>query len=411
MLALETSIQQWVKVELETLRINDLVSGLPEVGRTLARRVGIQLLDRVQDLLFERLQVRRAEIVCERCGVVHRAGEGTLLRRGSRLRRLKTSIGVLEFGLRQLTCRDCRRTWSPFAQWLGLRPRQRVSEELQRKLVEWVTELSYAKTCAIGGEWLGATLTPKTLHRVVQERGARVRFTPAAECRVALADGTKVPAGRSERGCEIRFTLQLLGREEKHGRPRVRKRIAGWSVGAGPWSRAIPTGVASEAIVTDREQGLAELMAREHPGVFHGICEWHLGHTLDHMLLLDRVKNEERKRRVAELARLLWGGATLRARRFRALCAELEPYGNARTMLRNIAAYVLSPRRPPERTTSVIEREMREINRRTDVGARWSVPGVDHLLRLRHAKRINPDDFDRVWSDVRTPAFHLVPLA
>ena len=79
-------------------------------------------------------------------------------------------------------------------------------------------------------------------------------------------------------------------------------------------------------------------------------------------------------------------------------------------MLSNVASYVTSARRPSERTTSVIEREMREINRRTDVGARWSEPGVDRLLRLRHSKRINPDDFDRVWSTVHRPALHLVPL-
>jgi hypothetical protein len=36
-----------------------------------------------------------------------------------------------------------------------------------------------------------------------------------------------------------------------------------------------------------------------------------------------------------------------------------------------------------ERTTSVIEREMREINRRSDVGVRWSESGIDNLLRLR----------------------------
>lgn len=82
----------------------------------------------------------------------------------------------------------------------------------------------------------------------------------------------------------------------------------------------------------------------------------------------------------------------------------------AHTMLRNVADYVLSQRRPSERTTSVIEREMREINRRADVGARWSEPGIDRLLRLRHSKRINPDDFDRVWSAVQKPALHLVPL-
>ena len=411
MLTLETSIQQLVKVELESFRINDVVSGLPGLGRALALQVGAQLLDRVQEFLFEDVRARCVEIVCERCGVVHLAGGGTLLRRGGRPRKLKTSSGVLVFELRQLTCRDCRRTWSPFAQWLGLKPRQRVSEELERKLVEWVTELSYAKTCAIGGEWLGATLTPRTLHRCVQHRGSQVQFTPAAECDVALADGTKVPAGTGERGCEIRFALQILGREAHHGRSRVLKRIASWSVGAGPWNRAIPAGIARHAVITDREQGLSEAMQQEHPGVFHGMCEWHLGRSLEHYLLLDGIKNRDRKHRVAQLARIVWGPASEREVGLRKLRNALRGCRNASTMLRNVEPYLTSNQRPAERTTSVIEREMREINRRTDVGARWSVPGVDHLLRLRHSKRINPDDFDRVWSTVRKTEFRTVPLA
>ena len=411
MLALETSIQQLVKVELKSFRINDLISGLPALGRELALEAAADLIEQLQEQQFAAVQAGLREVVCERCGVVHSGAGGTLLRRGSRTRKLKTSSGVLVFDLRQLTCGDCRRTWSPFADWLGLKPRQRVAEELERKLVEWVTEYSYAKTCAIGGAWLGGTLSPKTLHRVVQQRGSQVRFTPAAECRVALADGTKVPAGKGARGCEIRFSLQILGRDEHHGRSRVLKRIAGWSVGAGPWSRAIPAGIATEAIVTDREKGLAELMQREHPALSHGMCEWHVGHSFDHFLLLDRVKNEERKQRVAELGRLVWGPASERAAAFQELREAVKNYPQASTMLRNVAAYVLSDYRHSERTTSIIEREMREINRRTDVGARWSESGVDHLLRLRHSKRINPDDFNRVWSTVRQPTFRSVPLA
>jgi hypothetical protein len=386
------------------------MSGLPELGRALALQAAAQMLDQLQDSLFDAVQAAQDEVVCERCGVVHIGGGGTLLRRGSRPRKLKTSSGVLVFALHQLTCRDCRRTWSPFVLWLGLKLRQRVSEELERKLVEWVTELSYAKTCRIAGEWLGGTLSPKTLHRFVQERGAAVCFTAAPVCAVALADGTKVPAGKSERGCEIRFCMQILGRDEHHGRSRVLKRIAGWSVGAGPWSRAIPAGVASDAIVTDREKGLAELMRKEHPGVFHGTCEWHLGHTLDHLLLLDKVKNEDRKRHVAELNRIVWGPASTRPRAYQQLCDVLQACGNAHTMLQHVSSYLLSDRRPAERTTSVIEREMREINRRTDVGARWSILGVDHLLRLRHSQRINPDDFNRVWNVIQKPAFETVPL-
>jgi len=152
-------------------------------------------------------------------------------------------------------------------------------------------------------------------------------------------------------------------------------------------------------------------MSKEHPGVFHGACEWHLGHSLDHQLLLDGVKNRERKQRVAKLNELVWGPAEKRAAAFQTLCNALRSHPHASAMLRNVASYILSNRRPPERTTSVIEREMREINRRTDVGRRWSISGVDHLLRLRHSKRLNPDDFERVWSNARKASFQLVPLS
>jgi len=114
---------------------------------------------------------------------------------------------------------------------------------------------------------------------------------------------------------------------------------------------------------------------------------------------------------VAQLNQLVWGPAEKRAAAFQTLRNALRSHGHAAAMLRNVASYVLSPHRPSERTTSVIEREMREINRRTDVGRRWSIPGIDHLLRLRHSKRLNPDDFERVWSSVRKAVIQLVPLS
>ena len=106
----------------------------------------------------------------------------------------------------------------------------------------------------------------------------------------------------------------------------------------------------------------------------------------------------------------MWGPASERAATFAKLLDAVKECPKASTMLRNVASYVTAEHRPSERTTSVIEREMREINRRTDVGARWSVRGVDNLLRLRHSKRINPDDFDRVWRTIVPPAFQTVPL-
>jgi hypothetical protein len=290
-----------------------------------------------------------------------------------------------------------------------LKPRQRFSEELERKLTQWVTEFPYAKTCAVAGEWLGATLSPKSLHAVVQRRGAAVCFTPAPECAVVQADGTKVPAGPNPRGTDVWLSLQILGREKEHGRTKVIKRIAGWGIGSRAWEQALPAGIAGEQFLTDREKGVAEWIRDTHPETLHGLCEWHLPHTLDHFLLLDGVKVRQREPYVKKLCDILSGALERRREAYTAFTQSVA-WPKARRLLEGAATSMLYDRPRAERTTSIIEREMREINRRTDVGVRWSVSGVNHMLRLRHSKRINPDDFEKVWSTVQKPVFSMVPL-
>ncbi len=399
MLTPDRSARSSTNVESWSLSINAVASSLPELGRLFALDHARRELETAQDEFVKAVLDGRAEVVCERCGVVHSGP--TILRRGRRVRQLKTSIGVLRFALKQLTCGDCRRTWSPFARLLGLAPRQRVAQELVRKLVECVTELPYGKTCRLAAAWLGASLSPRTLHTYVQELGPRVRFTPAPPTAVVQADGTKVPAGRSERGMEVRFSFQLLGRHEENGRTAVEKRIAGWGVGPGGWKDALPPGIATEVIVTDREKGLPQLLAKRFPKLRHQHCEWHLGHTMNHLLYLDGVKVPERRRWKEALGKILWGKTIVNRReRYETLCSQMACHPKAHTMLLDAKENVLFDIPSAERTTSVIEREMREINRRSDVGVRWSERGIDNLLRLRAAKRINKDDFERVWQRV-----------
>jgi hypothetical protein len=411
MLVLETSIQRSTKIDSSSFSINDLASALPRVSRDYGLEHAQRVIEAFQEQFIEKLLAGLEEVVCERCGVVHSGGL-SILRRGSRKRTLRTSSGVLVFALKQLTCRDCRRTWSPFGQLLGLAPRQRIAEELMRKMTECVTELPYGKTCDLAEAWLGASVTPRTLHRFVQERGARLRFTPAEPTRVVVADGTKVPSGFSERGTDLRLSFQILGRHLEHGRVVVEKRIAGWGMGPGSWSDALPAGICTEVIVTDREKGLPELIAERFPGVRHQHCEWHLSHTLGHLLYLDGVKVKERRPLTAKLAHIIWGETTKdRRAEYTKFCAELAHRPKAHTMLSDALDNVLFDEPSSERTSSVLEREMREINRRGDVGVRWSDPGIDNLLRLRAARRINKDDFERVWSPVSTTAIQVVPLA
>lgn len=94
---------------------------------------------------------------------------------------------------------------------------------------------------------------------------------------------------------------------------------------------------------------------------------------------------------------------------YRGLADALEAYPTAKSLLDNAEPHVLYSPPSPECATSVMEPEKRELIRRTDVGARWSIPGIANLLRLRLAKRNNPDDYARVWSPFRKLARSLVP--
>jgi hypothetical protein len=407
MLRAETELRVVLKVGRECLEINDLVSTVFERKDEVCGQIVAAILWRVQEAWLDEVLREEAELVCRGCGVVETGAEA-MLKRGRRKRRVRTSVGRLEFDLRQVTCRSCGKTWCPFAERLGLNPRQRVLEELLRRLVDWATELSYAKSSRLGEECLGATASPRRIHQEVQERGAAVEFTERGPLETLVADGTKVPAGRKPRGEDVSLAFQIRGRRVENGRPAVDKRVVGFGVGWGHWQETLATVQAPEVLVTDGEPGVAELATRYFSDTRHQRCEWHISYGLRHALGKDGLRVEERKPLAGKMSGILGRGGARARKQYRTFTEGLEAYPTAYSFLTNAEPYILYSPPSSERTTSIMEREMRELNRRTDVGARWSIAGISNLLKLRLAKRHNPDDYERVWSPLQTPALTLV---
>lgn len=401
MLQAETKLRVGFNVGAEGVGINDLVRTVFDQRDELCGAVVDQLLWQVQEAWLVQVLGGHADVTCTRCGVIH-TGPGSLLRRGVRSRKVRSSVGRLEFRLRQVSCRDCRRTWCPFTERLGLVPRQRVLEELLRRLVDWVTELSYEKTTRIGGEWLGATVAPRRLHAEVQRRGEAVEFTEAEPLGTLVADGTKVPAGGRLRGADLSLAFQLQGRRTQSGRTTVEKRVVGFGVGPGHWQETLATAGEPDVLVTDGETGLRELARWYCPQTRHQLCEWHVPYSMGHMLGLDGMAAAERKTLSRTLSNALSRGGAKGREAYRRMIEGLDAFPRAQGLLERAAPFVLYSPPSDERTTSVMEREMREVNRRTDVGARWSMTGIANLTRLRLAKRHNSDDYERVWSPLQT---------
>lgn len=52
--------------------------------------------------------------------------------------------------------------------------------------------------------------------------------------------------------------------------------------------------------------------------------------------------------------------------------------------------------------TSLVEREMREINRRTDIGCRWSRNGVENLLKIKLVQKYAPQTWEKYFPNMRS---------
>jgi len=409
MLSMETNLHLHIRLAGAGIDVNDLAVWAASARNEIVQEVLAQALWELQDKHFTEVQAGRSELVCPRCGVVHQSGK-SVVKRGQRKRQVRTSSGTVRFFLLQVTCLDCGATRTPYSEALGLAARQRVCEELLNLLCEGVTKLSYRKTTDLAKQWMGANVSPRRLHREVQERGKAIEFTEGPDFKVMVADSTRVPAGELERGEEACIALQLQGTTTRAGRPCTQKRVVGVGVGMGAWEEALATATEPQLIITDGQQGLHTLVAEAYPGVRHQQCEWHVTHSLKHMLALDGMGVVERKEWAKKLSALINQAGPKAREQYKRFAARLQGYHRVHTLLRNATDYILY-REPSEvRTSSHAEREMREINRRTDVGVRWSVPGVTNMLRLHLAQRHNADDYHRVWSPPRPITWSLASM-
>ena len=391
----ETELHLQVKLSASEATVNGLVEALDrlegELFATLVEALQRRHLDAVR-------AGEAAPIRCPRCG-----GE-RWVKRGRRSRQLETRRGEMSFALLQTTCRDCERTWSPFVERLGLKPHQRATEGLERRLVGLATEISYRKASRWGERTMGATRSPMTIWRTVQRRGEQVAFTAEAEdARRLELDGTRLPVAGRARGAPVQMAFAIG--EQRAPRHRA-KRLVGIGLGAGSWPEALPEGLAPELVVYDGERGLEQTVEDRYPEARAQRCVWHMVHKLEHQLWRGDWPKAERVQRVGELAEHLFGPAPPEATRRVAIQGWAEHHfapGSPGGRYIERAIGRLGYAEPSAlRTTGHAERAMRETNRRTDIGAPWSEPGIGNLVRLRLARRHNPDDYDALWDDNTT---------
>jgi transposase-like protein len=348
-----------------------------DADRELARRFFSHLKE-VQVLSYERL---RSQLCCPSCNSPH------FVRKGWRRRVVKSSRGRLEALVLQARCKICGRTFRPLNGGLGLATGRRFLDEVLETALQLSLQLSYGRSSAIVRKLTGGKISGETLRQKMAAKAVEVKFNPPRAQDTVLVDATKVRAGSNPRGIPVFLAISAKTGAQVAGRPSLVKKLLHLHVGRSDGLKEWLKTVSVRRLVHDGGEdlsGFARSVQR---------CRWHLVHQMKHYLwqdgvphnrragyqkqvqsiLMDDQKGSNRYRRF--IKRLLRQGLMTSAGHLQA--AEAEAFTCVKEQGFRFA------------TTSPLEREMREINRRVDNGSRWSERGIESLLKVLFHYRFN----------------------
>ena len=405
-----------------------------DLARCLPARALTTMLAEFQHRLLERVCGARwrpqrdlpAPFACPNpaCGV-----EADFARKGrrSRLRRLDTSVGTLRVRLWQVRCRACGRVFAPLLVMLGLE-RVRRTDRLTLRLSELSAQVSYGRSAAIAGELAGMPATAPRAHAALADIAGLLGDLPPAvvDPEVVLLDGTGARAGGNPLGVGVHLAVGLVGR----GGP-LRRRYAqtawlgattdeSWQAMADRLAGLEPPVLA----LTDGEQALTDLVGQLWPGTAIQRCWWHLPHGLIKAAYTEAVRPHPAwvrgmAQRLGELVGDAFGydwDQTDALAAWDELAADLPARYTAMTAYLAAArphAFTFLDERLQRRLahlggvdlgTGVIERVMRELNARTDIGgSRWSIPGLRDLVTVKTAQMLKHPIYQQLRKEILLP--------
>jgi hypothetical protein len=364
---------------------------------------------------------------CPRCGVM-----SDFARKGKRTRprRFDTAAGIVRIQLANVGCRACGRVFAPLLLMLDMSGKRRT-DRLMVELAELASQMSFARAGAVAAAF-GLPGSAGRAHAAVADLaplldGIGCADLPQAPARadVVILDGTGMRAGRRRLGVDCNIALGILGRSGPRRRRQVATSVLGMTLNQ-PWAsmteqlRALdPPAV----VLVDGELAITRLAETVWPDVPIQRCWWHLPRALRWALYADKAPHPWANAQRAELVALLHRVARERLTHRQALAAydaftatiTAEGHHAAAELLAGAREQVFTCLRPelrarlahlggPELGSGVLERVMRELNARTDIGgSRWSIDGLRDLITVQLARMTNHPAWTTLRQSLRPP--------
>lgn len=338
-------------------------------------------------------------------------------------RKFRTSIGTVRIQWRRLKCRNCRGSIVPLREALQIRSYQSKTRELEKIVIELVSEQSYRRSCN-HLKTIGEIPVPKsTAHRWVMQSDLDLLKIGRRRLEVVMADGTGYKPAAGEQKGELRVALGFTRRGE--------------AIPLGSWSgcsweeigrqlrEKLKRRKKVEILVCDGEPGLAEALCQLANRTQR--CQWHQVHDLDRFMWMDKAPRRERRKAQSRLAAIfgiqlpeadyqpikdahkqeIRKSLTEALQKFETLTRELYFRGyhraavymkRAKTHLFSYVQFWLETGIITPRVSSFLERTMREIARRIKkIGFGWSKKGVTKITYIIMKRFTSDYEWQSFW--------------
>jgi hypothetical protein len=324
----------------------------------------------------------RKQLFCPRCG------GNQHIRKGWRSRILRSSQGRFILLVLQIRCKCCGRTFRPFTEALGLQFSRRFTDEMVNKAIALAMHNSFDRSSKLLAGLTAGTVSHEGIRQKIAARAETITGSTDIAEKTVLVDSTKVKAGRKERGSSVQIAITAEPGPMVSGRPTIRKQLVHLHVGDVEALRDRFSVLQPERLVHDGDVDFSLCAGHVQR------CRWHLVHQLKHYLWQDGVPYEDRGAYQSRLKDIIFGEWTTAPKMLSDFIKELEAEGclTSAEHLRNARHETFTYRADKKftyTTTTPLEREMRELNRRADVGVRWSNQGIENVLKVLFHYRLN----------------------
>lgn len=287
----------------------------------------------------------------------------------------------------QSRCKVCGRTFRPFNEWAGIPSSRRFLEELVEKAVILGAWFSFSRSANTLKLLTGGAISPEGIRRKIADEAKRINLPSPEAAETVLVDATKVKAGRKQRGEPVYLAITAKRGPKKYGRPTCIKSLVHLHVGDVAPVKERLQAIRPDYLVHDGGENLADCAKNVQR------CRWHVTHQLKHYLWQDHVPYEFRPA-FQEGIRSILVDREKGPSRYKRFADNLMNLGLKKTATHLYGASDEAFTYIKEQgfayiDTSPLEREMRELNRRADIGARWSPKGLENVLKVLFHKRLN----------------------